>query len=145
MPGPIVDSLPVDAELQSNKRIAIDFLEHVFGYGVAEAMALLAPQATWWVIGRSKRLKVSGEKDRAQIERVLRALGRAMPGGMQISIQFVTAEANRVAVAMEGNGTWVNGRAFRNTYHWLLQFKGGLIANVHEYMDTLHLWEMLED
>ncbi len=138
------DAVAANPQLAANKQLALEFLQLAFTNQVDAALQKLAPDAQWWVIGRSERLKVSGSKNRAQIERLLLGVARAVPQGMRIELGHVTAEQDRVAVEIAADGVWVNGRPYRNHYHFLLQLRGGMICGIREYMDTLHLLEVMQ-
>jgi ketosteroid isomerase-like protein len=126
----------------TNKQLSLEFLQLAFANRTTEAIAMMHPDLTWWVSGDPERLKVSGLKNRAQAERLLHGVARAVPGGMKILIQGVTAEGNRVAVEIEADGAWHDGRRYRNRYHFMIEVREGKIAGVREYMDTLHLYEL---
>jgi ketosteroid isomerase-like protein len=117
-------------------------LELAFAHRIAEAMAMLHPEASWWVLGDPARMRVSGRRDRAGIERLLNAAARSIPGGMRIMVHGVTAEGERVAVEVESEGVWRDGRRYHNQYHFLLTMRDGLIFAVREYMDTLHVFDI---
>ncbi|WP_428313014.1 nuclear transport factor 2 family protein [Hydrocarboniphaga sp.] len=129
--------------IESNKALALDFLGHAFANRVDEALSRLSPDANWWVIGDPQRLKVSGDKNRVQIEKLLRGLVRMIPGGMRMTVKGITAEGARVAVEIESEGAFANGGAYHNHYHFLIEIREGLIVSVREYMDTLHLLDVL--
>ncbi len=128
---------------QSNKQIVLDFLELAFASRTADAIALLHPDQTWWVAGHPARLKVAGLKDRVQSERLLGHFSKALPAGMRMQVHGVTAEGERVAVEVEAEGDWFDGRRYHNRYHFLIEVREGLVFKVHEYMDTLHLSDLM--
>jgi len=44
-----------------------------------------------------------------------------------------------VAVELEGYGELDNGRIYNNEYHTVMRLRGDKIADVREYLDTLHV------
>ena len=132
----------IEAATERNKATALEFLRQAAANSVAAAMAMLHADVTWWVAGDPDRLKVAGLKNRAQAERMLRSLQKAVPGGMRMTILGVTADGERVAVEAEGDGLWHNGRPYHNRYHFLFEIRDSLIVTVREYMDTLHLHDV---
>jgi ketosteroid isomerase-like protein len=48
------------------------------------------------------------------------------------------AEGDRVALEVTSSGDLKNGRLYRQEYHFLLEFGGGKICAVREYLDTQH-------
>jgi ketosteroid isomerase-like protein len=129
--------------LADNKQTAKAFLEHAFSGRMDAAIAMLTDDVRWWVIGDPAFLRVAGEKDRAKSEKLLRGLARAIPEGMRVELHGMTAEDDRVAVEAEGWGIWHNGRPYHNRYHILLRVRGGSVCEIHEYMDTLHVYQTL--
>lgn len=121
---------------EATRAVAVTFLEHCFDGLVDSAIDLLAPDATWWVIGDPAKVKVSGLKDRPRIERMLTNLRGVFPDGMQRSIEGVTAEGERVAIEARSTAQTVNGLVYSNHYHFLVVVRGGRVVHVREYMDT---------
>lgn len=128
----------------ANRQLALEFLQAAFAGRVADAVARFHPDATWWVLGDPDRLKVSGLKDRVQAARLLGGFAKALPDGMQIEILGITAENERVAIEVEADGAWFDGRRYHNHYHFLIELRDGLILRVREYMDTLHLQQLTQ-
>jgi len=129
------------SELEATRSVAVAFLEHCFAGRMDAAIDLLAPDASWWVIGDPAKVKVSGLKDRPRIERMLANLRKTFPDGMQGSIDAVTAEGERVAIEARSTARTASGLVYRNHYHFLLRVQAGQVVHVREYMDTLGLFE----
>jgi uncharacterized protein len=127
--------------LEATRGVAVAFLEHCFAGRMDEAIDLLAPDASWWVIGDPAKVKVSGLKDRPRIERMLANLRKVFPDGMQGVIDGVTAEGERVAIEARSTAKAANGAFYRNHYHFLLRVQDGRVVHVREYMDTLGLFD----
>ena len=66
-----------------------------------------------------------------------------MPAGLKIHFPAITAEEDRVAIEMNSEGEFSNGRSYRNIYHMLFWVRGGLISKAHEYFDTKYTAEFL--
>ena len=128
--------------LQENKQLARVFLEHAYANRMEAALALLTQDASWWVLGDPAQLRVAGERDVAGIERLLRGIARAVPGGMRPLFHAITAEEDRVAVEAEAHADFANGKPFHNRYHFLIRVREGAICEVREYMDTLHAYQI---
>jgi len=126
-----------DEALAANKALACHFLDLCFRLDIDAAMALTAPAFSWWVLGDPARLRISGLREGARVERMLRGLRDVVPAGMRHVVLSVTAEAGRVAVEVEADGLRTTGETYRNSYHFLLRVEGGRVAAVREYMDTL--------
>ena len=125
--------------LEKNRSLALAFLDHAFGLEVEKALALLAEDATWWVLGDPSRLGVSGQRDYSRIRRLLETLRKGFPDGMKHQIRGTTTEGNRVAVEVEATAIAGNGQSYHNSYHFLIVVDNGQIRAVREYMDTLEV------
>ena len=128
--------------VERNKALALEFIRLAADNSIDAALNLLHPEATWWVAGDPARLRVAGLKSRAKIERLLRGLIEVLPQGMSMTVIGVTAEADRVAVELDGTGVWHDGRTYRNRYHFLFVVRDTAIVSVCEYMDTLRLHDI---
>lgn len=126
-------------ELDANKQIALRFLALAFEMKMDEAMSLLCDDATWWVIGDPERVKVAGDKDAARTRRMMSNMHRVLPYGMQQRVLGLTAEGDRVAVELEAEGKWHDGRTYRNRYHFLIQLRDEKVSSIREYMDPMQI------
>jgi hypothetical protein len=133
----------MDPILEGYKQLVVRFLASATNYRADECLSLMTPDATWWVLGDPRSLRVAGTKDRAQIAKLLHGLAKFIPQPMELSIKGVTAEGVRIAVEAECFGISRNGSKYHNTYHFLFEVHAGLISRVREYMDTLHLFETM--
>lgn len=130
------------ADTQANKRIALQFLEHCFKCNVDEVLAMLAPDATWWVLGDSEKIRVSGLRDGRRIERFLRKVRRGFPDGLKATIEGVTAEGERVAVEVTSSAQLAGGSTYSNRYHFLVRVRDGRVIEMREYLDTHYAYEV---
>ena len=55
----------------------------------------------------------------------------------------MTAEGDRVAVEARSSAEHVNGKSYRNEYHFLFVAKNGKLWRVKEYLDTMHANEVM--
>jgi len=124
---------------EANKSLVADFLR-VFSRGdVAGVVERLHPDGSWWVSGTMQGL--SGTYTRAQLETLLQGVKSVYKqGALAITPTAMTAEGNRVAVEAESFAELLNGRVYRNLYHFLFEIDGSKIKRVKEYMDTEHAY-----
>lgn len=127
--------------LARSKRAAIAFLEATFARDPDRAAAVLADDATYWAGGKHARFqRLKTKADWCDY------LGSPSPfdNGLALTIKAVTAEADRVAVELEGYGVVSGtGAIYNNTYHFLFTVANGRIATIREYMDTAHVLDVL--
>jgi ketosteroid isomerase-like protein len=59
-----------------------------------------------------------------------------------MTVEGSTAECDRVAVEAESHANLKNGKLYHNHYHFLMLFRAGKIAEVHEHNDSAHVAEI---
>lgn len=64
---------------------------------------------------------------------------------MQIEFDAIAAEGDHVFVEMTLSATTRGGEAYRNHYVFVFRLAGGLIAEIHEHLDTLYTQRKLFD
>jgi ketosteroid isomerase-like protein len=129
---------------ERNRRQALRFLELATHYRVDECLALMTVDVTWTVLGHPEMLQVAGTWDRTGAIRLLKGFRKLVPEPMQTTVRGTTAEANRVAVETAVVGKLADGSIYTNNYHFLFEFRDGLIASLREYMDTLHVFDVVQ-
>jgi hypothetical protein len=126
---------------EDNKALVRRFFE-LFSQGKTDdAFTLVSDQVSWWVPGT---LPFSGTKTKAQYLQVVGAIRSGFPAGVRFTVDSMTAEGDRVAAEVESQGLHANGRTYNNRYHFLIRVKNGLFVEVKEYMDTLHLHQLIQ-
>jgi ketosteroid isomerase-like protein len=129
--------------LDANKRLVREFLDHYAHARYDAALAMLAPDARWWIPGHPQEFPAAGWADKPTVERRLAANLKLLPHGIEISVGDMTAEGERVAVEAESKAKLVNGTLYHNRYHFLFVVRDGRIHAVKEYLDTLHVMNTL--
>lgn len=123
-----------------NKRIISDFFAELSKGNAAGAMSVVVDDVKWWVPGT---LPFSGTKNKAEYTVVVNRIQAGFPTGLAFDVRGLTAEGDRVAAEVESMGKHVNGKTYNNRYHFLFVLKDGKVVEVKEYMDTLHLKELI--
>ena len=108
----------------------------------AEAAAWLAPDVSTWILGYGQ-WPLGGRHNLNSLKKIHAIVAERFPEGLQVDIKALTVEGPRVAVEAESYGVRIDGRIYRNQYHYLLVVRDGLITERREYMDTIHAKEML--
>ena len=111
------------------------FLELFSAGAVAETMAMMTDDATWWVAGT---MPISGTYSKAQFEQLLSGVLDTCTGPIRIEPRTWTIDADRVALEAESFVDTRNGRRYNNHYHFLFRLRDGKVASVREYLDTMH-------
>ena len=132
---------PTPDAIARNKQVVADFFEDFSRGEIDSAFDLVRDDVSWWVPGD---LPFSGTKTKAEYMQVVGNIQRGFPGGLRLEPTSMIAEGDRVAVEVESHGEHANGRIYANHYHFLITLEDGRIAEVKEYMDTLHLFQLIQ-
>lgn len=65
------------------------------------------------------------------------------PSGLSFTVHDMVAEGNKVAVEAQSEGEHVSGQTYSNQYHFLFEFRDGLLVKLKEYMDTVLATDVL--
>lgn len=79
---------------------------------------------------------ISGQSGKQQIAASAAGIFEVFPSGLSFTVHDMVAEGNKVAVEAESEGEHVSGQTYNNQYHFLFEFRDGLLIKLKEYMDT---------
>jgi uncharacterized protein len=131
-----------EATTMDARTTATTFFERFDAGDVDGAFSLVDDDVSWWV---PDGLPFSGTKNKAEyLAQVVKPINDGFPGGLQMKLRGTIVEGERVAAEVESLGQHKNGRTYNNHYHFLLVIRDGRIVAVKEYMDTLHLAQLLK-
>lgn len=133
-------------DVEANKDLVRRYYEHVSNGERAQADALIADDATWWIAGDPAQFPIAGRRPIAEHQAMLRRwVAPSLPNGVRTRITGMTAEGDRVAVEMENQAQTAAGKLYNNRFHLLFEVRDGKIRAVREYLDTLHAEAVLLD
>ena len=135
------ETIMVQNKLSQNKDVVTSFFKDFSAGNIDNAFALVSDDASWWVPGD---LPFSGTKTKAEYLQVVGAIKAGFPNGLELKVTSMLAEGNKVAVEVASYGEHVNGKTYTNKYHFLITIEDGKLVNVKEYMDTLHLYQLIQ-
>ena len=98
----------------------------------------MTDDATWWIPGKPELSPTAGLYQKDRITKLFHAMLKQLKSGLKMTPKGMVAEGDRVAVEVVSEGDLKNGRLYRQEYHMLLEFRGGKICAVREYLDTQH-------
>lgn len=128
MPSTTTNRDELHPTVDENKRIASAFLQAIATGDLAAIEQLLHPDLVWWVLG-------FGELSRREFTASLAAT-IASSSERSVTINGLTAEANRVAIEASGSFKMPT-TVYQNTYHYLFVIEAGRIILGKEYLDTV--------
>lgn len=135
---------------------ALAFIDSISAADAVRLRSLCTDDATWWADGGKARTagpeaEVVDAPDKLFVGRVrvaeraslVAGLARKFPTGLILAPHRLVEEdgigdTGLVAVETEGLGRHESGRLYQNRYCWVLSVSGGRIAEVREYCDTFH-------
>lgn len=123
------------------KQLVNIFFEELTKGNVEKAFGLVDENVSWWIPGT---LPFSGTRTKAQYMQVVEAIKKGFPGGFSLTVVSSIAEGNKVATEVESMGEHTSGKKYNNRYHFLIEVSHDKIISVKEYMDTLHLYQLLQ-
>lgn len=113
---------------EANEQLVSSFFENLAA-GKAEAcLAQMADTATLSILGKPEQFPLAGIKTKAQIGELLHwSSAVVLPKGVQITVDGLTAEGDRVAVAVEVCGETVSENVCTEFHHFSLEVRDGKI------------------
>ncbi|MEZ4743899.1 MAG: ester cyclase [Bdellovibrionota bacterium] len=126
--------------LETNKEIVKSFFLNVTNGDIDAAFKLVDDNVSWWVPGT---LPFSGTKTKSEYLVVVSQITKGFPTGFKMEVVSAIAEGDSVAAEVISHGTHVNGKKYNNQYHFLIKVKNSKMIDVKEYMDTLHLHDLI--
>jgi uncharacterized protein len=114
--------------------------------GTGGPFELLAPEATWTIVGRSVAAKTYKSRD-AFINEVIKPFNARMRVGLKPRIHDIYADGDTVIVLFDASATAVDGKPYDNTYAWFLDMRNGKIVKATAFFDALEfndLWRRVQ-
>ena len=127
---------------QGNKQVATDLFARFSSSDIEGVLALMTDDVKWRVPGKPEHSPVAGLYNKERLRRLFNRMLAQLTHGLRMSVLGMVAEEDQVAVEVDSTGDLRNGRQYRQQYHFLIAFRDGKIASVHEYLDTQHAFEV---
>jgi len=123
---------------EGNKQVAIELFARFTASNIAGVLDTMTEDATWLIPGKPEATPSAGLYTKEKISRLFHTMLKRLKSGLRMTVKSAIAEGDRVAVEVESRGELTNGRIYSQQYHFLLEFRGGKICAVREYLDTQH-------
>src|SRR5690349_17339779 len=127
---------------ENNRATAKRFFELFSASDLEGALALMTDDASWRIPGKKELSATAGLYTKQRIGRLFHRMVAALTSGLRMTVISSVAEGDRVALEVTSSGDLKNGRAYRQEYHFLMEFRDGRICVVREYLDTQHAHEV---
>jgi ketosteroid isomerase-like protein len=99
--------------------------------------SLLADDFTSWTA-------LGGEQPRSAMEAAPARMDKLFKGPIVMHVDGMIGEGNRVAMEAHSEGELVDGKLYRNTYHFLFEFDDeGKITRMREHCDSQHVLDTI--
>lgn len=128
----------------ANKNLIRLFLSHFEKGNVNHILENMSDDATWWVNGKPHLFPFAGLKTKAEMRSVFHELFALFDGGLKMELQSAISEGDAVAVEARSRGVTKSGKLYENGYHFLFRLRNGLITEVREYTDPMHVVDVMD-
>lgn len=123
---------------EQNKKVATELFARFTASDIAGVMATMTDDATWLIPGKPDASPAAGLYTKEKISGLFHTMLGRLKSGLKMTVKSAIAEGDMVALEVESLGELKNGNVYNQHYHFLIEFRGGKICAVREYLDTQH-------
>jgi ketosteroid isomerase-like protein len=132
----LIASCSNNTNTERNKKMAGEFLDLALSDNPKSAQVLTHPDFTFTFMGVTEISNIPYDRDAYFDDWIPNVVGGLLPNGIVLTTTDMIADAQGVAVIMEGDAEGINGE-YNNKYVFVYKFKDGLIHTVTEYNSDL--------
>jgi uncharacterized protein len=121
---------------ESNKKLVLQFCEHLSNRKLEEMFDLLSEDAIWSGVGRPESFKYGGQRTKQQSIGFIGAFLTAFKE-FRFDVVSSTAEHDRVAIEANSRGIGSGGSIYENEYMLMFRCAGGQISRITEFFDQI--------
>ncbi len=125
--------------IEANKRIVRNFMAAIAAQNWHEMAELMTEDGTWVVPGD---LPISGPYNRTALITMMQGMGERFASPVAFNELGMISEGDKVAVECSSEIDTKDGKQYRNRYHMLFEMRDGKIAQMREYCDTKHVYDV---
>jgi uncharacterized protein len=104
----------------------------------------VADDVHWTVMGTHPLAGVYKSKDDF-LKRTFERLDKVLKGGVILKVDHTFVSGDTAVVEMNQTSTALNGKAFPNTYCWVVRFADKMITEVRAYVDSFLVKQVIEE
>src|SRR5690348_12076679 len=128
--------------IEHNRQVADELFGSLSTGDIPAALDTLTDDVTWTIAGRREALPTAGTYTKPKIGKLMKAMRGQMEAPMTFTITGRVAEGTKMSLEAESVGHLTNGKTYNQHFHFLLEFRGGKICAVREYLDTQHAYNV---
>lgn len=118
---------------EANEQVVRRFFAHLAAGHTEASLAQMADDATVSVLGEPEKFPLAGARTKAQMDALLKWLFMTvLPKGVQITLEEMTADGDRVAVAVEVCAETASGKVYTQYHHFSLEVCDGKVQALRE-------------
>jgi hypothetical protein len=125
-----------DADTAARNAATVRASFDAWSAGTGGPFDLLAPEASWTVVGHSLVAKTYESRE-AFMKEVIRPFNARMSRGLKPEIHGLYADGNTVIVLFDGHALARDGKPYDNTYAWFLEMRDDRIVKATAFFDAL--------
>ncbi|WP_413992483.1 nuclear transport factor 2 family protein [Labrys okinawensis] len=99
-------------------------------------MDLLAPDATWTIVGRSQVARTFPTRE-AFLSQVISPFGQRMARPLVPTVRSLVADGDQVVIHFDGEGVAHDGQPYRNSYAWFFRMRDGRVTEATAFFDSI--------
>jgi ketosteroid isomerase-like protein len=104
----------------------------------------VADDVHWTVMGKHPLAGVYKSKDDF-LKKTFERLDKVLKGGVILKVDHTFVSGDTAVVEMNQTSTALNGKAFPNTYCWVVRFADKMITEVRAYVDSFLVKQVIEE
>jgi ketosteroid isomerase-like protein len=131
--------MTVDLEQTNKATIEAAFADWAAGTG--GPFALLAPEATWTIVGNSPVSRTYASR-KEFIDVVIDPFNARMATPLVPTVRALYADGDTVIAFFDGTATAKDGKPYNNTYTWYMRIHDGAIVEVTAFFDTIEFTDL---
>ncbi len=109
--------------------------------GTGGVFDLLAPGATWTIVGNSVAAGTYQGRD-AFLDTVIKPFNARLSTPLVPAVHALYADGDMVIAYFDASATARDGKPYRNTYTWYLRMQGAAIIEAIAFFDSIALNEL---
>lgn len=118
--------------IDGNKQVVRDWFAAVNCGDEAAILAMTTEDFSFLTMARGPE-RLLYNWNREQFAKVPSSMSQVLTAPIQLQINDMTAEGDRVAVEAETDSMMLSGKRYNNAYHFVFKLRGGKFYEVREY------------